>query len=256
MQLGEKLKQARLAAGLSQRQLCADTITRNMLSQIENGSARPSMSTLQVLARRLNKPVSYFLEEDSQSLLEQARQLPPRQALSLLQEQPEGGCEQQLLLLENYLALAEEALQQGKTGYAQQLLTQAEAVHCPYGELFQTRLILLRYQAEPRQASALAKQLPSVSPQLMLLAQAAYDSEDYDRCARLLDAVDVPDPQWYLLRGSCCMQQQDWQQAAQWLRQAETDAPGKVYPLLECCYRQLRDFEKAYDYACRQRDIE
>ena len=31
MELGEKLKQARLALGLSQRQLCGDTITRNML---------------------------------------------------------------------------------------------------------------------------------------------------------------------------------------------------------------------------------
>ena len=46
MTLGEKIRQARLEAGLSQRQLCGDTVTRNMLSQIENGSARPSMDTL------------------------------------------------------------------------------------------------------------------------------------------------------------------------------------------------------------------
>ena len=32
MELGEKLKQARLEAGLSQRQLCGEEITRNMLS--------------------------------------------------------------------------------------------------------------------------------------------------------------------------------------------------------------------------------
>ena len=43
MELGEKLRQARMEAGLSQRQLCGDVITRNMLSQIENGAARPSM---------------------------------------------------------------------------------------------------------------------------------------------------------------------------------------------------------------------
>ena len=53
MTLGEKLKQARLDAGLSPRQLCGDVITRNMLSQIENGSARPSMATLSYLASRL-----------------------------------------------------------------------------------------------------------------------------------------------------------------------------------------------------------
>ena len=65
MELGEKLRQTRLEAGLSQRQLCGDTITRNMLSQIENGIARPSVATLQYLAGRLGKPVSYFLQEET-----------------------------------------------------------------------------------------------------------------------------------------------------------------------------------------------
>ncbi|WP_353959843.1 helix-turn-helix domain-containing protein, partial [Klebsiella pneumoniae] len=59
MALGELLKQARLEKGLSQRQLCGEEITRNMLSQIENGSAKPSMATLSYLAGRLGKPVSY-----------------------------------------------------------------------------------------------------------------------------------------------------------------------------------------------------
>ena len=39
MELGQKVKQARLELGLSQRQLCGDVITRNMLSKIENGEA-------------------------------------------------------------------------------------------------------------------------------------------------------------------------------------------------------------------------
>ena len=65
MELGEKLLRARQEAGLSQRQLCGEEITRNMLSQIEHGTARPSMATLQYLAARLGKPVSYFLEEDA-----------------------------------------------------------------------------------------------------------------------------------------------------------------------------------------------
>ena len=63
MTLGEKLRQARLSAGLSQRQLCGEQITRNMLSQIENGTANPSMATLQYLAQRLGKPIGYFLED-------------------------------------------------------------------------------------------------------------------------------------------------------------------------------------------------
>ena len=65
MELGKRLKEVRLALGLSQRELCGDEITRNMLSQIENGSAKPSMDTLKYLAARLGKPVSYFLEEET-----------------------------------------------------------------------------------------------------------------------------------------------------------------------------------------------
>ena len=57
MEIGQRLKQARLEMGLSQRQLCGDVITRNMLSLIENGAARPSMDTLSYLAGRLGKPL-------------------------------------------------------------------------------------------------------------------------------------------------------------------------------------------------------
>ena len=65
MELGQRILQARQEAGLSQRQLCGDVITRNMLAQIEHGTARPSMDTLQYLAERLGKSISYFLEEAS-----------------------------------------------------------------------------------------------------------------------------------------------------------------------------------------------
>jgi transcriptional regulator with XRE-family HTH domain len=80
MELGEKLKQARLDAGLSQRQLCGEEITRNMLSLIENGAAKPSMKTLQYLAGRLGKSVGFFLEEretasPNQEVMESARRL-------------------------------------------------------------------------------------------------------------------------------------------------------------------------------------
>ena len=66
MELGKRLRQARLEQGISQRQLCGEEITRNMLSLIENGSARPSMKTLEYLARKLGKPLSFFLDENAE----------------------------------------------------------------------------------------------------------------------------------------------------------------------------------------------
>ena len=65
MELGEKLRNARMDAGLTQKQLCEGLVTRNMLSQIENGSAKPSMGTLTEFAKRLGKSVSYFLEDSA-----------------------------------------------------------------------------------------------------------------------------------------------------------------------------------------------
>ena len=131
MELGEKLRQARLAAGLSQRQLCGEEITRNMLSQIENGAARPSMKTLQYLAGRLGKSISYFLEEaavvsPNVEVIASARRLydsgDPAGAALVLEGYTapdeifdrEKGLLQKLCLLD----MAEKALEEKKDGYA------------------------------------------------------------------------------------------------------------------------------------------
>ena len=133
MELGERLKKARLEAGLSQRQLCGEKISRNMLSLIENGSARPSMDTLRYLAAQLEKPVSFFLEEElpsspNQTVMNEARQAwragEWTQVLQLLKEFHEADDafeqERELLLRLASLAHAEEALCQEKTIYAAQ----------------------------------------------------------------------------------------------------------------------------------------
>ena len=46
-ELGRRIKEARLAKKLTQAEVVGDFITRNMLSQIESGSALPSVKTLQ-----------------------------------------------------------------------------------------------------------------------------------------------------------------------------------------------------------------
>lgn len=63
MTLGQKVRELRLSKQLTQKELAGDFITRNMLSQIENGGAMPSMKTLEFLAGQLKKPLGYFLDE-------------------------------------------------------------------------------------------------------------------------------------------------------------------------------------------------
>lgn len=62
--IGKKLKKARIEQKLTQKDLAGNFITRNMLSQIENGIANPSIKTIEYLSKALNKPISYFIEPD------------------------------------------------------------------------------------------------------------------------------------------------------------------------------------------------
>ena len=62
--IGQKIRALRLSRHMTQAQLAGDTITRNMLSLIENGNAVPSLSTLHDLAERLDVPVGYFFAND------------------------------------------------------------------------------------------------------------------------------------------------------------------------------------------------
>ncbi len=63
MKTGEKIRYLRNEMGITQSSLCGDFMTRNMLSQIENGSANPSLSTIYYIAEKLQVPPGYLLTE-------------------------------------------------------------------------------------------------------------------------------------------------------------------------------------------------
>lgn len=65
MTLGQKVKEARITKQMTQRELAGDFITRNMLSQIENDNATPSIKTIEYIASVLDKPISYFMNDDN-----------------------------------------------------------------------------------------------------------------------------------------------------------------------------------------------
>lgn len=74
MTIGEKIKKLRTDKLMSQSELAGSEITRNMLSQIEHGSANPSLSTVSYIASRLNVSPSFLLanEEDEKLFLKNA----------------------------------------------------------------------------------------------------------------------------------------------------------------------------------------
>jgi transcriptional regulator with XRE-family HTH domain len=61
--IGKKIRELRLQKGMTQAALAGDTVTRNMLSQIENGVAQPSVTTIVEIAERLEVPTEYFFSD-------------------------------------------------------------------------------------------------------------------------------------------------------------------------------------------------
>ena len=92
--VGERLREARLARGLTQEQLARGLATKGFISQVERNHATPSLSKLRVIAERLGQPLSYFVPDrppQPLTLLRKAAQLAvraeePDQALAILNE--------------------------------------------------------------------------------------------------------------------------------------------------------------------------
>lgn len=265
MTLGEKLRQCRAEAGLTQKQLCGEEITRNMLSQIENDSAKPSMKTLQYLAKQLGKPVGYFLEEEALISPNQAVVAAAREAfdsgsyaavLDALRDfrepDPVYDREKQLLQILSQMGLAQQAMEQGQAPYARELLELAgeQGKTAPY----YTQELENRRLRQLAQVPGTRVQLPGMDGDLLIHAGAAVTDGDWDRARSLLDAVqDKNQPRWNLLRGEIYWQERSYIAAKACYHAAEERYPRETAHRLEQCYRELGDFKRAYEYACRQR---
>jgi len=61
----ERVREARLEAGLSLAELAGDDVSRTFIHFVEHGRSRPSPAVLALIARRTHKPVSYFMAEST-----------------------------------------------------------------------------------------------------------------------------------------------------------------------------------------------
>jgi tetratricopeptide (TPR) repeat protein len=102
------IRRARQAAGLSLAQVAGNEITRQAIHLIETGQTRPSMRSLEIIARRLGIPVSAFLAREGTTgppptLAEEFDHLARTYQLPRLLETAErvikGGTSDQLLAL-------------------------------------------------------------------------------------------------------------------------------------------------------------
>ena len=243
MDLGGKIKAARLEMGLSQRQLCGKFMTRNMLSMLENGAAKPSMETLRYLAGVLRKPVGYFLEEAEE--LAAAREAfaledwdALRQALDGVNPTEEGT------LLEFYWHL-----QQGAAALAQEKL--------PYA-------CTVLQRAVEMQGIYITKPLRQRARVLLTLAGGKGNPDNEDT-ALLALAMEAPEPgrQAEILGAAEDRENPRWAWAMAQVALGEYAAAGEllgkcpdsrqVWQAREVCCRETGDFKGAYEAACKLR---
>lgn len=269
MTMGERIRQARLDAGLSQRGLAGDVMTRNMLSALENDSANPSVSTLRYLSEKLCKPISYFLGEDVPQVPEAAQMREARRAFQTGEYQTcldaldglnsaEFEAERRLLGAVSNLELARQALEEDRVPYANALLQrswEAGEGSLYFSSQVQRQWLTLAAKAasKPAQRAALAANISSDDEVLGLKAQVALEDGDPVRARRMLEAMeDRKSPRWNWLRGEAHFAEKDYAQAAKCYHRAEEAMPQETRGRLEICYREMEDYKMAYYYATKK----
>jgi tetratricopeptide (TPR) repeat protein len=81
------VEEARREAGLTLAQVAGGTVTRTAIHLVEKGRTRPSIETLQQIARQTRKPIEFFLTPDSPlALTERQAQLRELERLTAVRE--------------------------------------------------------------------------------------------------------------------------------------------------------------------------
>ncbi len=85
--IGRKIRERRKELKMTQSDLAGSEMTKSMLSHIETGHSNPSMKNLEYIARKLDMPIAYLLEDDvTDHRKQQEEQMPMNIILSDLND--------------------------------------------------------------------------------------------------------------------------------------------------------------------------
>ena len=292
MNLGEKIKAARLERNMTQKDVVGDYITRNMLSKIENGSATPSVKTLEYLAGALGLPAGYFMTAsggdeltpgcvaDARAHFKQGEFEACIQVLDTLEL--DGGYRDEVNLLQARakIGMSKKAMADGRYEEAIRLAREA-IVHNDsslyVSAAFRTEALLLiarcTMELEGDFDRALDEYQNSYQDQglgefyRLTMAEYHIGKGDMTAAKREMDSIarlsDTSKPVYLMLQGSIELKDKQFEAAAKQLEKAEQLARttgssyfmSSLYAMLEHCYREMEDFKKAYHYASMQLQI-
>ena len=271
MTLGEKIKSARKAKRITQRELAKDKLTRNMISRIESGTATPSLDTIKYVANELKLPVSYFLSEDDDLFFyEKAEKIRTiyrafktkeySYCINKINELSGIDSELALILTTSYYELGKDNVMRGSLSSAKKCFE--NALKNSEKTLFDTSHIcatipLYLAIAENIQAPLLEFDAKSYSEGLLSVF-------DYELYKYVMQDYTYSYENQLIKKHTEAkkhIKDRDYQGAIRILTEAENMAKSEsynalvvfsIYSDLESCYKQLYDFEKAYRYSSKR----
>ncbi len=286
MTLGQKVRSARVARGLTQKQLVGDQITRNMLSRIENDSATPSMRTLEYLAGRLGLPAGHFLSDSrwsdgtSPDGLDEMRSAYREgrfaDCIALLEESRAGTTDEGYLLRSlASLSAAHGALKEGRIADARQYADAADYYNRQgmyYSAQIDAEMSLILAECAlslditefEANAAEYERAVASIRFQdRYALARAEYllRTGENELALQLLQKSAPPEDakgKYYLLLGKAFIGTGDDEGAIAALQQAEAETSPEsvqateIYKALEGCCTRKEDYRMAYEYAAKR----
>ncbi len=260
---------------MTQARLAGDRITPNMLCEIEKGKASPSLDTLFYLAEELEVPASYLLDENEDPAgFYRRRAMPEIKRLYLAGHYGEcfrlcdalpGDPSDEIALLAAHAALSEgkRAFFSGNLEtalvYFSEAISSADMTFYPTDAL---RASASLYTALCSNVGAPRRDFDEKSYRTM--AAEATDSELY---AYMTDDPDYPyENDMYAAhqRAHRLLRDRRRDEALVILKGLEErkSEPGvsayflfRLYTDMEICYREGRDFEKAYKYASKRMNL-
>lgn len=279
MNIGEKIKELRTAKVMTQAELAGNEITRNMLSQIENGSAQPSLDTLRYIAKRLNVSPGFLLAEgDDEQMYIKYREMHGIKNAYLngdyricreacLASANYGDDEVQLILAECTLEIAIEEFCRGNLRIACEYFDLA--IDACTGTVYRTCHVSdtsAMYFKYMRKISATlsssfidegeAPTYASLSEPFCMYAGAFLMLEGDERLSGFDRLIDSESLYGLHIRARQHMQEKEYAEARECLKKILLSDEGVPDPMLyfvfcdaEICCRETEDFKGAYEYS-------
>lgn len=271
MTIGEKIKKARLHRGLTQSELCEGGITRNMLSRIENGTALPSLESLEFLAGKLKIPAGYLLSDEYDVDLyiynEKIRELRTLFGEKKYRSCITGAAEPSGQNDEVYCILAYSHYYVGLEyfyGGSMQSAAGNFAKALEYCEKTVYDTTLIKTTTPLYRAVCENTTLPLLNfdrDSYLSLALGATDFEFFKYLTQDTEFMFSNERYSEHMRAKRLMRERKYEEAAKILSDIENTrrsfAPNAylmllVYTDLEVCYKNLLDFERAYKYSSKR----